>query len=59
MQKNYAEEYEKEYAKERLSEERKDAICKMLKIGLTREMILSLDYSEAELEAAEKDFKKN
>ena len=53
------EDYAKEYAKEKLSEERKDAIRKMLQNGFSREVILSLDYSEAELEAVEKDFEKN
>ena len=59
------EDYAKDYAEERekiglekglekgRSEERRSAICKMLQNGFSREMILSLDYSEAELEAAE------
>ncbi len=37
------------------SEERMNAIRKMLQNGFNREMILSLDYSEAELEAVEKE----
>lgn len=56
---NYAEDYAREREKIGRSEERVNAIRKMLKNGFAREVILSLDYSEAELEAAEKDFKKN
>ena len=37
------------------SEERKNAIRKMLESGLSREMILSMDYSETELEAVEQE----
>ena len=37
------------------SEERMNAIRKMLQNGFSREMILSLDYSETELEAVEKE----
>ncbi len=44
-----------DYAKEKILEERQNAIRKMLQNGLPREMILSLDYSEAELEAVEKE----
>ena len=36
-------------------EERKNAIRKMLGSGLSREMILSMDYSEKELKAVEKE----
>lgn len=57
---NYAEDYAREREKigrsEGRSEERLNAIRKMLKNGFAREVILSLDYSEAELEAAEKNF---
>lgn len=68
---DYAKNYAKDYAEERekiglekgleqglergRSEERMNAIRKMLQNGFNREMILSLDYSEAELEAAEKE----
>ncbi len=37
------------------SEERMNAIRKMLQSGISREMILSMDYSETELEAAGKE----
>ena len=47
---DYAEEREK-IARE---EERKNAIRKMLGSGLSREMILSMNYSEKELKAVEK-----
>ena len=61
--KNYAKVYAEEREKIRLekglergrSEERMNAIRKMLQNGFNREMILSLDYSETELEAAEKE----
>lgn len=36
-------------------EERINAIRKMLKSGLSKELILSMDYSETELEAAEQE----
>lgn len=49
------EEYAKEYAEEKILEERKNAIRKLLKSGLSREFILSMDYSEAELEAVEQE----
>lgn len=49
------EEYAKEYAEERILEERKNAIRKLLKSVLSREFILSMDYSEAELEAVEQE----
>lgn len=68
---DYAKKYAKDYAKERekivreegrseglaegRSEERKNAIRKMLESGLSREMILSMDYSETELEAVEQE----
>ena len=48
---DYAEEREK-IARE---EERKNAIRKMLGSGLSREMILSMNYSEKELKAVEKE----
>lgn len=55
----YARNYAKDYAKERekieRSEERMNAIRKMLQSGLSRELILSMDYSETELEAVEKE----
>lgn len=37
------------------SEERRSAICKMLQSGLSKELILSMGYSETELEAAEQE----
>lgn len=37
------------------SEERMNAIRKMLESGLSREMIISMDYSETELEAVEQE----
>ena len=64
---DYAKNYAKDYAEDRekiglekglergRSEERMNAIRKMLQNGFNREMILSLDYSETELEAAEKE----
>lgn len=64
---DYAKNYAKDYAEERekiglekglergRSEERMNAIRKMLQNGFSRERILSLDYSETELEAAEKE----
>ena len=53
--KNYAEEREKIGREEGRSEERKNAIRKMLQNGISREMILSMDYSETELEAVEQE----
>lgn len=57
--KDYAEEREKIGREEGLaegrSEERMNAIRKMLQSGISREMILSMEYSETELEAAEKE----
>lgn len=53
--KDYGEECEKIGIEKGRSEERRNAICKMLKSGFSREMILSLDYSETELEAAEQE----
>ena len=57
--KNYAKDYAEECKKiglaEGRSEERKNAIRKMLESGLSREMILSMDYSETELEAVEQE----
>lgn len=64
---DYAKNYAKDYAEERekiglakgleqgRTVERRNAVCKMLQNGFSREMILSLDYSEAELEAAEQE----
>ena len=56
---DYARNYAKDYAEERekigRSEERMNAIRKMLQSGISREMILSMDYSETELEAVEKE----
>ena len=64
---DYAKNYAKDYAEERekiglekglergRSEERMNAIRKMLQNGFNREMILSLDYSETELEGAERE----
>lgn len=64
---DYAKNYAKDYAEERekigrseglaegRSEERMNAIRKMLQSGISREMILSMDYSETELEAVEKE----
>ena len=64
---DYAKNYAKDYAEERekiglekglekgRSEERRSAICKMLQNGFSRETILSLDYSEAEMEATEQE----
>lgn len=48
------EDYAEEREKIGRSEERMNAIRTMLQNGFNREMILSLDYSEAELEAVEK-----
>lgn len=53
--KDYAKNYAEDYAKKKLSEERMNTIRKMLQNGFSREMILSLDYSETELEAVEKE----
>ncbi len=52
---NYAKDYAEEREKKGRSEERMNAIRKMLQNGISREMILSMDYSETELEAAEKE----
>ena len=64
---DYAKNYAKDYAEERekiglekglergRSEERMNAIRKMLQNGFNREMTPSLDYSVTELEAAEKE----
>lgn len=64
---DYAKIYAKDYAEERekkgleiglekgRSEERRNAICKMLQNGFSREMILLLDYSETELQAVEQE----
>lgn len=65
--KNYAEEREKivreegrseglaEGRSEGLAEGRLEAMRKMLGSGLSRDMILSMDYSEAELQAVEQE----
>lgn len=56
------EDYAKDYAEERekrgREEERQNAIRKMLQKGFSREMILSLDYSETELKAAENELQR-
>ena len=52
---DYAEEREKIGRAEGRSEERMNAIRKMLQSGISREMILSMDYSETELEAVEQE----
>ncbi len=52
---DYAKNYAEDYAKEKLSEERMNTIRKMLQNGFSRERILSLDYSENELETVEKE----
>ena len=64
---DYAKNYAKDYAEERekigrsiglaegRSEERMNAIRKMFQSGISREMILSMDYSETELEAVEQE----
>ena len=64
---DYAKNYANDYAEERekigrsiglaegRSEERMNAIRKMLQNGISREMILSMDYSETELEAVEQE----
>ena len=60
---DYARNYAKDYAEERekigrlegLAEGRSEAIRKMLQSGISREMILSMDYSETELEAVEQE----
>ena len=53
--KDYEKNYAEDYAKKKLSEERMNTIRKMLQNEFSREMILSLDYSETELEAVEKE----
>ena len=53
--KDYAEEREKIGRLEGLAEGRSEAIRKMLQSGISREMILSMDYSETELEAVEQE----
>ena len=53
--KDYEKNYAEDYAKKKLSEERMNTIRKMLQNGFSREMILSQDYSETELEAVEKE----
>ena len=56
---DFAKDFAKDYAEERekigREEERINAIRKMLKSGLSKELILSMDYSETELEAAEQE----
>ena len=44
-----------DYAEERILEARKEAISKLLQKGLSKEFILSLDYSEAEVEAVQQE----
>ena len=53
--KDYAEEREKIGLEKGRSEQRRNAICKMLQNGFSREMILLLDYSETELQAVEQE----
>lgn len=53
--KYYAEEREKIGRAEGRSEERRRTVQKMLQKGMSREQILSLDYSETELKAAEQE----
>lgn len=53
--KDYEKNYAEDYAKKKLSEERMNTIRKMLQNGFSREMILSLDYYETELEAVKKE----
>ena len=52
---NYAKDYAEERAKISREEGRLEAIRKMLGSGVSRDMILSMDYSEAELQAVEKE----
>lgn len=49
------EDYAKEREKKGRSEERMNAIRKMLQSEISREMILSMDDSETELEIVEKE----
>ena len=49
------EDYAEEREKAAREEVRKNAIRKMLGSGLSREMILSMNYSEKELKAVEKE----
>ena len=49
------EDYAKEREKKGRSEERMNAIRTMLQSGISREMILSMDDSETELEIVEKE----
>lgn len=52
---NYAKDYVEECEKTGRDQERKNAIRQMLQSGLSREMILSMHYSEKELKAVEKE----
>ena len=52
---DYAKEREKIGRENRCSEERMNAISTMLQSGISREMILSMDDSETELEIVEKE----
>lgn len=52
---DYAKEREKIGRENRCSEERMNAIRTMLQSGISREMILSMDDSETELEIVEKE----
>lgn len=55
---DYAKDYAEEREKKGCEEERQNAIRKMLQKGFSREMILSLDYSETELKAAENELQR-
>ena len=50
---DYARNYAKDYAMQERSEERLDAICRMIKKNYSKEDILDLGYSEKEYEKAE------
>lgn len=50
---NYAMDYARDYAMQERSEERLDAICRMIKKNYSKEDILDLGYSEKEYEKAE------
>lgn len=52
---NYAKDYVEECEKTGRDQERKNAIRQMLESGLSREMILSMHYSEKELKTVEKE----
>ena len=50
---DYARNYAKDYAMQERSEERLDAICRMIKKNYSKEDILDLGYSEKKYEKAE------